>query len=144
MSLQHVAPQAYQAVVDLNSHLSASVDPTTLALVKVRASMINGCAFCTDMHATHAVTHGEQLRRLVAVAAWQDAPFFTPRERAALALTDALTRLASSDDPVPDDLWDQVRELWSEREVADLILAIGIINLWNRIAVSTRLELPDA
>lgn len=146
MSLRDVAPDGYQAVVDLNKYVSASVDARTLALIKVRASIINGCTYCTDMHGSQALSEGEQIRRLVAVAAWRDAPFFTQRERTALALTDAVTSLApghgASPGGVPDDVWAQARANWSEREVADLILAIGTINLWNRIAVSTHMELP--
>jgi AhpD family alkylhydroperoxidase len=147
MSLADVAPAGYRAVVELNNYVSASVDGRTLALVKLRASIVNGCAYCTDMHSAHALRQGEPARHLFAVAAWRDAPFFTPRERSALALTDALTSLApSGQDPggVPDDVWATARGHWSERKVADLVLAIGTINLWNRIAVSTQMELPGA
>jgi AhpD family alkylhydroperoxidase len=145
MSLKDLAPDGYQAVIELNDYVSASVDARVLTLVKLRASIINGCAYCTDMHGSHAVADGEPIRRVLGVAAWQDGPFFTPRERAALALTDAVTLLAPggrAGDAVPDTVWEEALAHWSEREVADLVLAIATINVWNRIAVSTQMALP--
>ncbi len=140
MKLFEVAPQGYQAVSGLEKYVRANVDPTVLELVKVRASMSNGCAFCVDMHSREALANGESDRRLFAVAAWREAPFFDERERAALALTDAVTRLGEHG--VPDDVWDAAAKVWSEKELADLILAIATINVWNRIAVTTRMEPP--
>lgn len=140
MKLFEVAPQGYQAVSGLEKYIRANVDPTVLELVKVRASMSNGCAFCVDMHSREALANGESDRRLFAVAAWREAPFFDERERTALALTDAVTRLG--DHGVPDDVWDAAAKVWSEKELADLILAIATINVWNRIAVTTRMEPP--
>lgn len=111
-----------------------------LELVKIRASMLNGCSFCVDMHTRDALDSGESTRRLFAVAAWREAPFFTERERTALALTDAVTRLGEHG--VPDDVWDAAAKVWSERELADLVMAIATINVWNRIAVTTRKQPP--
>jgi AhpD family alkylhydroperoxidase len=140
MNIASVAPDGYQAVLGLEKYCRANVDHTVLHLVKLRASIINGCAFCVDMHSADALAAGEDSRRLFAVAAWEDAPFFSERERAALALTDSVTRLGHHG--VPDDVWDGALKAWSEREVADLVLAIGTINVWNRICVTTRAQPP--
>ncbi|TDB89227.1 carboxymuconolactone decarboxylase family protein, partial [Micromonospora fluostatini] len=113
---------------------------TVLHLVKLRASVLNGGAFCVDMHSRDALAAGGSSRRLFAVAAWHEAPFFDERERAALALTDALTRLG--DHGVPDEVWDAAARVWSEKEVADLVVAIATINVWNRIVAATRLQPP--
>jgi AhpD family alkylhydroperoxidase len=140
MSMATLAPRGYQAVLDLNSYVVASVDAQILALIKIRASILNGCAYCADMHGSDAIGRGESIRRLLAIATWRDAPFFSPQERAALALTDAVTRLGA--EGVSDEVWTQARAQWSEPEVANLILAIAIINVWNRIAVSTQMQPP--
>jgi AhpD family alkylhydroperoxidase len=136
-----VAPEAYRAVYGLESYVREHVEPTLLELVKLRASMINGCAYCVDMHSREALAAGESSRRLFAVAAWREAPFFDERERAALALTDAVTRLGEHG--VPDDVWDPAAKLWSERELTDLVLAIATINVWNRLGVTGRAEPPE-
>ncbi|WP_207782411.1 carboxymuconolactone decarboxylase family protein [Phytoactinopolyspora limicola] len=141
MDLAEVVPEGLQKVFAVETYVRANVDHTVLELVKLRASMINGCAFCVDMHSTDALKAGEDSRRLFAVAAWREAPFFSERERAALALTDAVTELGS--EGVSDEVWDQAAKVWSKRELADLLLAIGTINMWNRIAVPTRKSLPD-
>ncbi|GGS06987.1 alkyl hydroperoxide reductase AhpD [Micromonospora fulviviridis] len=140
MNVAAVAPEAYQAVLGLEKYLRTNVDHTVLELVKLRASMMNGCAFCVDMHSREALAAGESSRRLFAVAAWREAPFFDERERAALALTEAVTRLGEHG--VPDDVWDAAAKVWSEKELADLLVAIATINVWNRISVSTRTEPP--
>lgn len=135
-----VAPQAYQVVLGLEKYVRTNLDHTVLELVKLRASMLNGCAFCVDMHSREALAAGESSRRLFAVAAWREAPFFTERERTALALTDAVTRLGEHG--VPDEVWDAAAKVWSEKELADLVVAIATINVWNRIAVTSRTEPP--
>jgi len=140
IDLSKVAPEGFRAVFGLEQYVRANVEHTVLELVKVRASMINGCAFCVDMHTRDALATGESDRRLFAVAAWREAPFFDERERAALALTDAVTRLGEHG--VPDEVWEQATKVWSEKEVADLILAIATINVWNRIAVTSRTQPP--
>ncbi|MBO4208967.1 carboxymuconolactone decarboxylase family protein [Micromonospora echinofusca] len=140
MNLAAVAPEAYRAVLGMESYVRGAVDHRLLELVKIRASVLNGCAFCVDMHTRDALAAGETSRRLFAVAAWREAPFFDERERAALALTDAVTRLGEHG--VPDDVWDTAAKHWSERELADLVVAIATINVWNRIAVSTRAQPP--
>ncbi|KIR60549.1 MULTISPECIES: carboxymuconolactone decarboxylase family protein [Micromonospora] len=136
IDLTAVAPDAYRAVSGLERYARDNVDHTVLELVKLRASMLNGCAFCVDMHSREALAAGESSRRLFAVAAWREAPFFDERERTALALTDALTRLGEHG--VPDDVWDAAAKVWSEKELADLTVAIATINVWNRIVAATR------
>ncbi|MFS8480176.1 MAG: carboxymuconolactone decarboxylase family protein [Micromonosporaceae bacterium] len=141
MEMIKVVPQAYQAVLGLETYVREHVDHTLLELVKLRASMLNGCAFCVDMHSRDALAAGESTRRLFAVSAWREAPFFTARERAALALTDAVTRLGEHG--VPDAVWDEAAAVFAEEELANLIIAIATINVWNRIAVSTRTQPPS-
>jgi len=114
------------------------VPKSTLYLVELRASQINGCSVCLDMHARQARQAGETDERLFAVAAWRDAPYFTDAERAALAMTEALTRLSDRSDPLPDDLWNEVARHYDEQALAGLLLAIATINVWNRLNVSTR------
>lgn len=140
MDMIKVVPQAYQAVMGLETYVREHVDHALLALVKLRASMLNGCTFCVDMHSRDALAAGETTRRLFAVSAWREAPFFTARERAALALTDAVTRLG--EDGVPDAVWDEAAAVFSEEELANLIVAIATINVWNRLSVSTRKQPP--
>lgn len=138
MSVAAVAPKGYRAVAQLEQYCVQNVPSTVLELVKLRASMTNGCAFCVNMHSHDAMEAGEDPQRLFQVAAWSDATCFTPRERAALALTDEVTRIA--DGGVSDEVWAQAREHWSEEEVANLVIAIATINVWNRISISTRTE----
>ncbi|MFG1767826.1 carboxymuconolactone decarboxylase family protein [Micromonospora parva] len=140
MNPAEVVPQAYKAVLGLEKYVQTNVDHTVLELVKLRASMINGCAYCVDMHSRDALAGGESSRRLFAVVTWRESPFFDERERAALALTDAVTRLGEHG--VPDEVWDDAAKVWSEKELADLVVAIATINVWNRIGVTMRLEPP--
>ncbi|SCL67575.1 alkylhydroperoxidase AhpD family core domain-containing protein [Micromonospora citrea] len=140
INVAEAAPQGYQAVLGLEKYARTNVERTVYHLVKLRASVLNGCAFCVDMHTRDALAEGESSRRLFAVAAWREAPFFDERERAALALTDAVTRLGEHG--VPDEVWDAAAKVWSERELADLLIAIATINVWNRIAVTSRTQPP--
>jgi AhpD family alkylhydroperoxidase len=114
------------------------VPPRTLGLVHLRASQINGCGVCVDMHARLLKQAGETDERLFAVAAWRDTPYFTDAERAALALTEAATRLSDRADPVPDEIWDEAARHYDEKQLAALVLAIATINVWNRLNVTTR------
>jgi AhpD family alkylhydroperoxidase len=142
MDVSTVAPAGFRALSALEGYLRGRVDRTLLELVKMRASVLNGCAFCVDMHSRAALAAGESERRLFAVSAWHDAPFFDERERAALALTDAVTRLPHG--AVPDEVWDGAAKEFSEEELADLLIAIATINAWNRITVPTRVRPPAA
>ena len=117
---------------------NAGLSPMLIDLVNVRASQINGCSVCVHMHARDLRKAGESDERLDTVAAWRDTPFFTDAERAALALTEALTRIADRPDTVSDDIWDAAAEHYDERQLATLVLTIGMINLWNRLNIATR------
>ena len=117
---------------------SSGVPPKVLHLAHLRASQINGCAFCVDIGAKHAKQDGESDERLHAVAAWREAPYYTDAERAALALTEAATRLADRPDAVSDELWDEVSRHYDERQLAGLVLLIASMNTWNRINAVTR------
>jgi AhpD family alkylhydroperoxidase len=114
------------------------VPTRTLLLVQTRASQINGCGVCLDMHARELRQEGETDERLFAIAAWREAPYFTAAERAALALAEAATRLSDRDDPVPDAVWDEAARHYDERALGTLVIAIAAINAWNRINVTTR------
>lgn len=112
------------------------LDPLLLDLVKLRASQINGCAYCVDVHTVDACAKGESERRLYAISVWRETPFFTPRERAALAWTEALTMISTTH--APDGDYDALVANFSEVERVDLTLAIGTINVWNRLAIAFR------
>ncbi len=114
------------------------VPARTLELVHLRASQINGCGLCADMHARDAKKAGETDERLFTVAAWHEAPYFTPAERAALALTEAATRMSDRADPVPDPIWDEATRHYDETALSALVIAIAAINAWNRINVTTK------
>lgn len=140
LDFPHAAPEAYKTVRGLEDYIRANIDHTLLHLIKLRASILNRCSFCVDMHTRDALAEGEDARRLFAVAAWHEAPFFDKTERAALALTDAVTELGPQG--VPDDVWEPAAALWNERELADLLTAIATINVWNRLMVSTQTPPP--
>jgi AhpD family alkylhydroperoxidase len=132
---KEIAPDGYQAMARLEQYVRRSgLEPSLLELVKIRASQINGCAFCLDMHPQDARAAGETEQRLYTLSAWRETPFFTDRERAALAWTEAVTRVA--DTHVPDDVYQQARKHFSEKELVDLTLAIVAINGWNRLAIA--------
>jgi AhpD family alkylhydroperoxidase len=119
----------------------SGLEPGLIEFVKLRASLMNGCAYCVDLHAREARAQGETERRLFAVPVWRETPFFTPRERAALAWTEAVTNVWR--DGVNDDLYDEVRAHFSEKELVDLTVAVIAINAWNRLAVSFRSALSN-
>ena len=134
-----IIPEAMQAIQALNAATQqGGVPEPTLALVHLRASQINGCSVCVHSGASHARKAGETEDRLATVAAWRDAPFFTDAERAALALTEAATRLADRPDPVPDEIWDEAAKHYDERGLAALILMISVSNVFNRLNITTR------
>jgi AhpD family alkylhydroperoxidase len=134
-----LVPEAIQALRALSASAEKGGVPlATLGLVELRASQINGCSVCVDMHARLAKRTGETDERLFAVAAWRDAPYFTDAERAALALTEAVTRLSDRADPVPDEIWNEAASHYDERGLCSLLIAIATINVWNRLNVATK------
>ena len=134
-----IVPNAMQALHALGASAEKGGVPSrTLGLVQLRASQINGCSLCVDMHPRMLKQAGETDERLFALAAWRDAPYFSDAERAALALTEAITRLSDRADPVPDEIWKEATRHYDERALAGLILSIATINVWNRLNVSTR------
>ena len=132
-------PGAFQALQKLgNATRHAGVPATTHYLVHLRASQINGCSVCVDMHSRELKAAGEPDARINTVAAWPETPYFTDAERAALALTEAVTRLADRPDAVPDEVWDEAGRHYDEAQLAALVLSIAAINTWNRINAATR------
>jgi AhpD family alkylhydroperoxidase len=132
-------PGAMDALQKLSAAvLSAGVPATTLGLIEVRASQINGCSVCLDMHSRELKAAGDCDERVFMVGAWREAPYFTAAERAALRLTEAVTRLADSSDPVPDEIWEEATRHYDEKQLAGIVLAIAAINAWNRVNAATR------
>jgi AhpD family alkylhydroperoxidase len=134
-----IVPDAMQALQALGASAEKGGVPSrTIGLVQLRASQINGCSICVDMHPRILKKAGETDDRLFAVAAWRDTPYFTDAERAALALTEAVTRLSDRPDPVPDEIWKEAARHYDEPALAALIISIATINVWNRLNVATR------
>jgi AhpD family alkylhydroperoxidase len=132
-------PGAMQALQRLGAAARhTGLSETTLCLVEMRASQINGCAVCLDMHAREMKNAGEPDERIFTLSAWRETPYFTDAERAALALTEAASRLADRADPVPDEVWDEAARHYDESQLAGLVIAIASINAWNRINATTR------
>ena len=138
IAFSSTAREVYRAIDALDS--SATFEPRLRELVRIRASQINGCTFCVDMHSVDAQKAGEHDRRIFAVAVWRESPFFDERERAALALTDAMTRLTEVG--VPDEVYDAAAAAFSEDELGNLMGVIIAINAWNRVAIATELQPP--
>ena len=134
-----IIPDAMKAIQALSQATAqGGVPQATLDLVHLRASQINGCSFCCDSGSRHAKAAGDTDERLFSVAAWREAPYFTDAERAALALTEAVTRLSDRADPVPDEIWDEAARHYDERGLAALLLMIATTNVYNRLNVSVR------
>lgn len=132
-----IASEGVENLRKLEAYIkSTGLEPDLLELVKLRASQINGCAYCIDMHTKDARSRGESEQRLYGVNAWRETPFYSERERAALAWAEAVTKI--SEGLVPDDVYDQVTKHFTEKEWVDLTLAVIAINSWNRLAVSFR------
>lgn len=142
LTLNDVAPDAYKAVMGMEIYARKNTDPELYTLIKLRASVVNGCGFCLDMHSTEGLEAGLSTRRLFAVAAWREATqLFTAKEQAAFALTDAVTKLGEHG--VPDEVWDEAARHFDKTELGNLLMAITTINVWNRLAVATRMDLPN-
>jgi AhpD family alkylhydroperoxidase len=136
MRIAEEAPAPYRALAALGRAIE--LDTALRELVNLRASIVNGCAYCINMHAKAARKGGESEQRLYALTAWRDVPFFSDRERAALALTDAMTLI--NDEQVPRAVWNEATKHFAEAELAQLLCAITVINAWNRISIATRTE----
>ena len=140
--MPHVAtlvPEAAKAMYALSKSASRQGLPeTTKFIVHLRASQINGCSFCAEMHSRELEEAGESSERIWTVAAWREAPYFTDAERAALELTEALTRISDRPDPVSDEVWEQAAEHYDEQALAALLIEIAAINVWNRFNVAVR------
>ena len=141
LSAAKIAPEGYKTLSDVEAYLyRCGLERSLIELVKMRASQINGCAYCLDMHSRDARRAGETEQRLYLLDAWQESSLYTPRERAALEWTEAVTRIA--DTHAPDAAYDALRPHFTEKEIVDLTILVGMINLWNRIAIGFRYELP--
>jgi len=137
LDYKSVAPEGYQALSGLETYVKhCGLERALLELVRLHASQLNGCAYCIDMHTKDARAQGETEQRLYALEAWRETPFYTERERAALAWTEAVTKVA--DGHVPDEVYEHARQYFSEKELVDLTLVIIAINGWNRLAISCR------
>ena len=143
LSDHNVDPNAYEAVWGLERYVrEGNLGLRLLALIKIRASQINGCAYCLDMHAREARAASEEQGRLDILSAWREAAhFFSERERAALAFTEAVTRIAEAG--VPDPVWDDVTRHFDRYEIVHLLMAVAVINVWNRLVITTKQALPN-
>ena len=138
VDVQKVSPEAYRAMAGVESYVRKSgLEASLLGLVKMRSSQINGCAYCLDMHSKDARARGESEQRLYTLPAWRETPFFTNRERAALAWTEAVTLIGESH--APDDVYEEVRKRFTEQELVNLTMAIVAINGWNRLVIGFRI-----
>jgi AhpD family alkylhydroperoxidase len=134
---RETAPGVYQAMLGLEKYLhDCGLEAGLLRLVKLRASQINGCAYCLDMHWKDLRALGETEQRMYSLDAWEECPFYTERERAALAWTESVTRVAQTH--VPDEVYKEVRKQFNEKELANLTLAVAAINAWNRLLIAGR------
>ena len=143
LAIHDIDPAAYEAVLAMERYVRGSgLDKPLYELIKIRASQLNGCAYCLDMHHHDARAGGEDQRRLDVLSAWREAPeLYTERERAVFALTEAVTLIGSGG--VPDDVWTQAQRHFDDAGMVHLLMAITTINVWNRLAVSTHQQLPD-
>ncbi len=132
-------PGSLEAIFAVHKAIEkGGVPRTTLELTNLRASQINGCSVCVDIHCRVLKKLGEKDERIVCVSAWRESPYYTDKERAALALAEAATRLADRSDPVPDDVWKEAARHYNETELSALVLSIGLINMFNRVNAATR------
>ncbi|MCJ8149304.1 MULTISPECIES: carboxymuconolactone decarboxylase family protein [Shinella] len=136
------APDAYKAIMGLETYIKkeSGLDPALIHLIKLRASQINGCAYCVDMHVKEARQHGLSEQWINLLSVWRESPVYTPVERAVLEWTEAVTRLA--DTGAPDSAYEPLKAFFTDAEIAKLTIAIGTINIWNRVAVSFRSQHP--
>ena len=142
LNLTELNPEVYRHLTQMEGLIARNVEPTLYHLIKLRASQINGCAFCLQMHTAEALKHGETPERMMALDAWEESPLFTDKERAALAWTEELTLIADSG--ASSEAYEALRKQFSADEIGWLILAAVQINAWNRIAISSRSQYDPA
>ncbi|OJX61358.1 MAG: hypothetical protein BGO89_00785 [Candidatus Kapaibacterium thiocyanatum] len=141
MSIRNLEPDAYDTLLNLEKYIgSTGLDRGLRELIRIRASQINGCAYCIQLHTTEARELGEEERRIYALSAWHESPLFTPEERVVLAMTDEITDISLNG--LTDETYHEARQVFDEHTLARLILQIVSINSWNRIAVATRMVHP--
>ncbi|MDR6569178.1 carboxymuconolactone decarboxylase family protein [Chitinophaga ginsengisegetis] len=137
MDIYKLLPGAYKAMMGLQAFVNeCGLDKTLTELIKIRASQINGCAFCLNMHTKEARQMGETEQRIYGLSAWEEAPYYTDKERAALALTEAVTLVSAT--RVPDEVYKAAQAVFTQQEIAIITMAIVAINSWNRIAITSR------
>ena len=140
--INELEPEAYKAMHGLEKYLNSTYLSKSLReLIKIRASQINGCAFCIDMHTKDAIENGETARRIFAVSVWWESPLFDEKEKAALQMTDEITKI--SDNGLTAETYKRAKANFSDNEIAQIIMSISVINVWNRIAVSTHMIFDD-
>ncbi|MFD2036302.1 carboxymuconolactone decarboxylase family protein [Belliella marina] len=138
INIQELEPKAYEAMFAMEKYLStSSVDRSIQELIKIRASQINGCAYCIDLHTQEALGRGEDQRRIFALSAWKESALFTAQEKAVLQMTEEISFISRNG--LTSETYDRVKEFFTDNEIAQIIMQIGTINMWNRIAVSTQL-----
>lgn len=135
-SVRQSSPELFGAYAGLEQAVHQALDPALYELIKMRASQLNGCAFCLDMHSKEARAQGETEQRLYLLSGWREAPVYTRQERAALGLTEAVTLIAENH--VPDDVWEEAAQAFTRQELGGVLMAIVTINGWNRIAITSR------
>ncbi len=141
ISIKNLEPGAYKAIMALENYLeTTSISPLHQEMIRIRASQINGCAYCIDAHTSDARKAGETERRIYALSAWRETPFFTEEERAILAITESVTLIPNG---LPDDIYEQTARVLGPNYLAQVIMAAITINCWNRIGISTRMQ-PEA
>jgi AhpD family alkylhydroperoxidase len=139
IDLKKIPPEAMRGMYQLEQYIhSSALDERIVHLVKMRASQVNGCAYCLDMHSKDARAIGETEQRLYLLDAWEEAPFYSEKERAALALTDAMTKITEGH--VPDEVWERAKSQFNEQELTALVITVTTINAWNRLAITTRVD----
>lgn len=134
------SPAGYRRVNALDSYVNENLDTELVNFIYLRASLINGCTYCVDAHSVDLAAGGTDPRRIYSVTTWRESTFYSERERAAFALTEAITVLGR--DGVEDSIWDAAAAIFTEKELSDIVLAIATINVWNRIAIPTRMPVP--
>ena len=137
LKLARVSPAGYSIVNALDDYCGNSIDPALKDLISLRASLINGCAYCVDAHSTDLQKGGMPIRKIFSVTTWRESTFFSDVERMALELTESITNISGG---VPDELWERAKCVFDEQELGDIVLAIGTINIWNRISISTQMQ----